>query len=153
MSKKEFHFVHYSPTKIEKVKIPKTIGKQFKPKHSIWFGCNEKDWIEFIDDNKYKYKYIADVDLSNIVILKTKEDIIKFHKKFGYYIDDKKNKMRLRLIDWDKMRKETGSYGVFVVDPHIEKIGATYHWYLVFDICSVAIWDPKAIITMKEEKI
>lgn len=142
-------FVHLSPEKITKFKTPKNLGHSFKPKGTIWVAC-QNEWERYLkeeletDLSVYKFKYEVDVDLSNVIILKTVKDIKLFTERFGLdedHYDD---------IDWNRIREETGSYGIFIPNPHIKKARLEFGWYSSFDICSIAIWDKRAILSMNE---
>jgi hypothetical protein len=167
---KDIKFLHYSKEKIEEIKTPKKLGISFKPKNCLWLSCNE-DWEEIFDEfnnnlkknKKYNHIYDVDIDLSKMIILDSKKDIINFTKKFQYkYIVNKTIKNRKTktkkvkkenyiLIDWDKVREETGSYGIFIKNASYSDLQMKYLWYSTIDICSVAIWDKRGILSLKEK--
>lgn len=161
---KKIIFTHFASSKIDKFKEPKKLGISPKPKGCLWFGC-DKEWETFVEDQmpksikkSYKYKYTADLDLSNILILKTKKDILDFTKKYVKKQDEKYLKgldkiFETFLIDWDKVREETKTYGIYIEKANILPIKFEIGWYYSIDVCSVAIWDNHAIISMKEEKL
>ena len=175
MDKKETTFIHYARKKITKLVNPKKLNIGPKPK-ALWFGCNE-DWSEFVkeemdDSIKYSHKYTAILDFSNIIILKTKKDIISFTNKFvdkemgrkvgeefGKTYKDKKEKETLikyfetYMIDWEKVKKETKAYGIYIENARLKSLRTNLAWYDAIDVCSVAIWDIKAISFIKEEKL
>jgi hypothetical protein len=165
---KEIIFTHYTKTKFGKFKRPKTLGFSPKPFECLWFGCNNV-WEDFVmyemdetSKEHLKYKYIGKLDLSNVLILKTKEDIINFSKKYAIKMNKTLIKSYLKenydemfetyWIDWNKVRDETKSFGIFIPNANIEELRYKIGWYSTVDVCSVAIWDERAIISLKEEK-
>lgn len=178
MDKKEKLFIHYAKRKITKLINPKKLNIGPKP-NALWFGCNE-DWSDFVkeemdDSIKYTHKYTAILDFSNIIVLKTKKDILAFSnkfvdkemgkklaeetaKKYGKYEDKKLLETLIKMdktliIDWEKVKQETKAYGIYIENPYISSLRFSLGWYYTIDVCSVAIWDIKAISFMKEEKL
>jgi hypothetical protein len=174
MDKKEITFIHYAKKEIKTLVDPKKLKVGPKP-NALWFGCNE-DWSKFVEEEmdgiQYKHKYSAIIDFSNIIILKTKKDIINFTNKFVEKeaseklakemvknIPNKKMKdyyfkfYKTFIIDWERVKNETKAYGIFIQDAHIKSLRLTIGWYYTVDVCSIAIWDKRAISFMKEEKL
>ncbi len=156
-------FTHLATKKVKKFKTPKCLGISFKPAGCLWVAC-EKEWEEWIVDNlpqewieSYKYKYDVDVDISNLIVLKTYKNIKAFSDRFCIEFEEDvaekinpvfKNDLEFRkytLVDWNRVRKETGAYGIFVEDANIKKARREFTWYTSFDVCSVGIWDERAI--------
>jgi len=144
-------FYHFSKKIIKHIKESE-LTINIKPTINIlWLSCND-DWIKFMKKeniNKlYKYKYLFRIDITKLIILKTFNDIIKFDDKYGYN-EKIKNNVILKFIDWNKVKKD-GYYGIYVKNANIKKARSIFLWYSSFDICSVAIWDKKAIISFSE---
>jgi hypothetical protein len=49
------------------------------------------------------------------------------------------------VIDWDKVRKDTGTCGIYIKDAHIKKARGEFWWYASFDVQCVGIWNPDCI--------
>lgn len=146
-------FIHLATKKFKKFKTPKDLSESVKPAGCLWVAC-EDSWEEWIIDNlpqerieSYKYKYNVDVDISNLIVLKTYKDIKTFSDRFCIEIDRRLGKYT--FVDWNRVRKETGSYGIFVEDATIKKARRDFTWYSSFDVCSVGIWDERAIHSLE----
>jgi len=153
-------FYHDSEKIIKKI-TNATLTINIKPKiNALWLSCND-DWIKYVKDvglkRDYKYKYEFVIDLSNLKILKTFNDIKKFNDKYGFIdnLDEFYNKygfkISLDLIDWNKVEKD-GYYGLYIVNANIKKANDLYFWYSTFNICSAVIWNKDAVISFKKIK-
>jgi hypothetical protein len=147
-------FVHLSPRRITAIKNPKQLGTSFKPKGCLWFSCGDawEQWMAaegFQPKEPYKFKYKATLDLEKLLILKTISDIERFTRQFG--IPDKD--YPTFFIDWNKVRKETGKSGLFVVNGNLKTARKKFAWYSSLDGCSVAIWKNDAILRMTETQV
>lgn len=147
-------FVHLSPKRIQAIRNPKQLGKSFKPQGSLWFACGDtwEEWMAaegFQPKEPYKYKYFATLDTDPLIVLKTVADIQRFSEQ--YSIPDKK--YPYFFIDWNKVRSETGKYGIYIVNGTLKTARKKFAWYSSFDACSVAIWNKDAIISMRETRL
>jgi len=142
-------FTHLSSSKLTKFKTPKSLGRNFKPNGCLWFACNN-DWESWLSENEhsdwlssYKYKYKAKLDIQSLIVLQTKKEIGEFTEEY---------KIDKYTIDWNRVRKETGKYGIYIVNPSIKSARQDYLWYSSFDVCSVGVWDERAILSLEESK-
>jgi hypothetical protein len=147
-------FVHLSPVRIEEFRNPRSLGKGFKPKGSLWFSCGDawEEWMKaegFVPKEPYKYKYKATLDLNRLLILKTNAEIKAFSE--NYAIPDEK--YPFFLIDWNQVRKETGKSGLYIVNGTLKTARKKYAWYSSLDACSVAVWKKDAILSLTETKV
>lgn len=143
------NFVHLSVSELKKFKTPKNLGRSFKPNGCLWFGCDD-DWETWLSEteqiswlNVYKYKYIAKLDIQSLIVLRTKKEIGEFTEKY---------KIDKYTIDWNRVREETGKYGIYIVNPSIKTARQEYLWYSSFDVCSAGVWDERAILSIEESK-
>ncbi len=97
----------------------------------------------------YKFKYSAKLDMKRLLVLKTVKDIEAFTEHYG--IPDKQYPSF--FIDWNKVRKETDTSGIYIVNGNLKTARKKYAWYSSFDACSVAIWNKDAILSMKESTL
>lgn len=143
-------FKHFSRKLYSKFK-KSTQRIDYKPK-ALWLSCGN-DWIEWVkiemisdkSHMKYKYEYIFDIHTSKIIILKTYKDIKDFNEKYG--VIHKKGEEGEK-IDWEKVQKDYS--GIFIKDANVQKARHDFLWYSSFDICSVAIWDEDAIVSVSD---
>jgi hypothetical protein len=94
----------------------------------------------------YTYKYEANFDTDRLVVLKTVGDIAAFSNQ--YAIPGKN--YPFVSIDWNKVKKDTGKSGIYIVNGSLKTARKKFPWYSTFDACSVAIWDTNAIVSMVE---
>lgn len=147
-------FVHLSHTQIQKIKTPRQLGKGYKPQGSLWFACGNawEEWMSaegFQPKEPYKYKYEATLDTEMLLILKTIGDIQTFSEK--YAIPD--TKYRYFFIDWNKVKRETGKSGIYILNGSLKTARKKFPWYSTFDACSIAIWNKDAVRSMVEIKL
>jgi hypothetical protein len=147
-------FVHLSRSQLQTIKSPRQLGTGFKPQGSLWFACGTawEDWMAaeaFEPKDPYKYKYEANLDTDMLVVLKTVGDISAFSNQFA--IPDKK--YPFFSIDWNKVKKETGKSGIYIMNGSLKTARKKFLWYSTFDVCSVAIWDKNAIRSMIESEL
>lgn len=142
-------FTHLSTSKIEKFKKPRSLGVDSKPRGCLWFACGN-NWESWLSENEqthwlntYKYTYTATLDIKSLIVLKTKKEIEEFTKKY---------KVDKYTIDWNRVKKDTDKYGIYIVNPSIKSARQEYLWYASFDVCSVGVWDERAILSMEESK-
>jgi hypothetical protein len=139
-------FIHLSFEPFLKFKKPRNLGKDVKPRGALWVAKG-RQWREFIDENeweeKYSFEYEFDIDISKVIQLKTYEDIALFTEKYG--IDHVFGRNKNYIIDWEKVRKDTS--GIYIKNAQIRKARLDFIWYSSFDVESVAIWDPDAILS------
>lgn len=137
------HFIHLSRKPVQKIQNAKSLGGSFKPQHCIWLSCGNA-WEEYTSHEtpnalaKYKYKCRVDVDMSQILCLRTWDDVLSFHREYA------KDEMR---VNWERVRKKSGKMGIYV--KHVFKLRAIQEnilWLTTFDVCSVAIWNSEAVL-------
>lgn len=142
-------FIHLSPKKIKEIVSPKNLGTSFKPQGCLWFGCGStwETWIEsegFQPKSPYKYKYEATLNMKKLLVLKTVADIKAFSER--YATPD-------LGIQWNKVRKESGKDGIYIVNGSLKTARKMYPWYSTFDVCSVGVWNKDAVVSMRESKL
>ena len=142
------HFTDKPFTRFKKCILTKNI----KP-CALWFSCGN-DWINWINSEnlnwKYEYTYEFDIDKSKLITLNNYKEIKKLNDIYGYirhrtFHDEIYKDF---LIDWKKVSKDY--YGIFIKNPNIKKARKDFLWYSSIDVCCVAIWNKKAIISWNE---
>jgi len=117
----------------------------------LWYGIN-KAWIKWCKGEMphwiYKYNYELKLDLSKMLIITNKEQLINFNNKY------RNNLNILTYIDWWEVAKE---YSGIEINPFLHSmrfdIRTNGLWYSLWDCSSGCIWNKdviKNIIRMKE---
>ena len=148
-------FTHLSSRKLKHFKRPEDLSDGPKPLRTLWFSCGDA-WENLAESEmpdsylkNLKYKYEAKIDETKLLILKTVKDIKEFTDKYSI-ADEERPDLTSASIDWNRVRSETGKSGIYVPNANLKAARKKYLWYYSFDICSVAIWNGDAILSMKE---
>ena len=144
-------FVHYSARKLGPFEFESDLRVHFKPHHVLWVAKDEQ-WKNYIVNElenpkwfkSYKYKYTFDIDMKKVIELATYKDVQKFTQEF---------EAGRELIDWNKVRRETGKCGIYVKNPLTFRIRMDFGWFGSFDVESIGIWDNTCIRSGTEEKL
>lgn len=143
-------FIHLSTKKFEKFITPRTLGKGYKPINTLWVA-KDNEWEDWLKDGTMSkdeieklHKYEFDIDITKVIKLSTYEDVSSFNSLFG--IRDPLYKKHY-IIDWNKVKKDTGKSGVYVENAYIKNARKDFPWYSTFDIESIAIWKKDCIIS------
>ena len=142
-------FVHYSPRKIESFHFEPDLRVHFKPYHVLWVARDEewKNYLKEIDSKtlkSYKYKYIFDIDMKQVIELGTFKELDRFSQEF---------ETDRQLIDWNKVRRETGKCGIYVKNAQNPKLRMYFGWFSSFDVESIGIWDNSCIKSGTVQKL
>ena len=150
-------FVHLSPRRITHFKTPENLGDGPKPLRCLWFSCGDA-WEKLAASDmpdtylkNSKYKYEAKIDETKLLVLKTVKQIADFTDKYSI-IDKERPDLTSASIDWNKVRSETGKSGIYIPNADLKTARKKYLWYYSFDICSIAVWNGDAILSMEESK-
>jgi len=136
-------FYHLSDKPFSKFKKPKNLEIDYKPNGTLWVAPKGV-WKGFADFRTFKYEYEIDIDLSNLIIIDSIEDVKQLNDLYGIDFDSGIKKRPFTLIDWDKLRKETKTYGIYVKNAELT-LKQRLDWYSTLDIECIAIWDKKCI--------
>lgn len=137
--------------------IKNTVSKNFahfKPVGMYYSIGNE--WLKFMNENRPHDmgSYLYDISFSDkdeILLLKTKEDVENFEKKFMISIPQSLNIVSGDLIDWKRVCKEYKG-----IEVHIVQYEGMSKWLSRWDVRQGCIWDPTCLnedITLLAEKI
>lgn len=123
----------------------------FKP-HGLWYSFND-EWLQRcmqgMRDRIRKYKYTLDIDLSNILIISTIEELTEFNNK---YSDEK----LMYLFDWNKIAQlydgiEFRNYNQLC---HINKdVFLKTMWIRSLDVSSGCIWNLKCLKSFEKIEV
>ena len=145
--------IHYSSQKIDQLEkreySQKDIEFQAKPR-GLWIsvegenlGYNWKEWCEIADFRieclVFSYKIILKED-SNILHLKTEEDILEFTKKYRLKTREWDPEWDTYQLDWDEVKKR--HQGIIISPYQWEcRLALESSWYYGWDCSSGCIWD------------
>ena len=128
-------FYHLSDKPFTKLRNRKLVA-HIKP-NGFWLAPSGV-WKKYIEEEMGgeipKYEYEFDIDMTNVLTLKTYEDIASFQEKYK----DKLWKPHQYTINWDLVKKDYS--GIYIKDPEIKKAQKEFVWYSSFDIECVCIW-------------
>ena len=130
-------FYHLSDKRFTKLRKQK-LEVHIKPA-GIWLapaGVWKKYIQEELGGKIPKYEYEFDIDMSNVITLKTYKDIAKFNEE--YTVPFEHRGFKNYLIDWGEVQKKYS--GIYVKNPQIKKARDEFMWYSSFDVESVCMW-------------
>ena len=130
----------------------------FKPR-GFWFSQGD-EWLQHMKKtnfrmNNYNYLYEIELNLDEMLIIDSLKDLYDFTQQYCA----SKNK-DCWYLDWDLVVKKTKASGV-LISPNLKAILKKYkkdsfseyfkgmEWYLTWDIASGAIWNRKAVKSIK----
>lgn len=102
--------------------------------NGFWYGFGDS-WLDWVDQNmpEWKGKYIYQVDIadSNVLKIKTYQQLISFTKEYS---------ISQFQIDWKKV---SSKYAGIEINPyqHKARMNMDFLWYYGWDIGSGCIWD------------
>ena len=136
-----FERVIYSPkpiTTFRDVGQERSFSEYAKPE-GLWYACG-KDWKRFVQAEmnesraeSYRYKYLLDVNLSRMCVIRTEEEMESFHFKY--------RDRYTRGIDWFEVSRD---YDGVEICPYQQKFRMSYSWYYPWDVASGCIWGRRA---------
>jgi hypothetical protein len=120
----------------------------------LWYGFGD-NWIEFMsyEDLKFRHAYKIYPNFNNIIVLKTKNDIINFTKK--YHMDPNGEKhlpfFPNNDINWIKVSQNYD--GIEIPNYYDVKMMGykdyVYSWLYTWDVDSGCIWNASGIRKLK----
>jgi len=120
--------INYRPTS------PNEQGKGMKPK-GLWYGIGSS-WVNWVRSEMPNWEsekaYVLDLNRSNMLIIRTYEELMKFNSEFSEGMG----------IDWGKV---ASIYDGIEIAPHIRESRYEAVWYLSWDIASGCIWGQNVI--------
>ena len=94
------------------------------------------------------------INLTNMLVLRTPEQIIEFNEEYGSVPEWANDKSLSRItrshyIDWPRITEE---YNGIEINPYQWSLRHELMWYYGWDVSSGCIWNPESIIDFKEIK-
>jgi hypothetical protein len=165
--------VHVSRGPISKLqKMPQ--GEGPKP-NGLWYDCDKK-WIDWVQSEMpewakhYSYIYVVHLNKSNILELKTEDDVLNFTEKYTFNkspsinVNDLREQLGIsRSEGYDKNWDLMGGYAGMGMHIDWGKVASQYsgieicpyqgglrmdnrtRWYYTWDIASGCVWDPAGV--------
>lgn len=124
--------------------VPFQYKKYNHKPNGIWYACGIDTWNKFveneglIENRKYKYKYLLEINPAKILFIKNDKDMINFIKK---YKPDP-----VHGVIWENIARE---YSGIEICPYLHNFRYTQSWYYPWDIASGCIWKNDAIKNVK----
>jgi hypothetical protein len=111
-----------------------------KPR-GLWYECN-KGWKEFVQREMpswaegYGHKYLLDVNLSRMCVIRTEKELNDFHDRYSFVIDNRRGE---EGINWLAVSRD---YDGIEICPYQwgSRNDEKTSWYYVWDVASGCIW-------------
>ena len=137
----------YSPkpiTSFRNVKQERSGREYAKPK-GLWYAC-DKDWKRFVQSemprwaDDYNHKYLLDVNLSRMCVIRTEKEMEEFHSEYSYIANPRYDVVP-NAIDWVAVSRD---YDGIEICPYQYKFRMAYSWYYPWDVASGCVWGSSA---------
>ena len=121
------------------VRQVKTTSVFQKPK-GLWYAC-DKGWKEWVQREMpswasgYQHKYLLQVNLNRMCVIRTEKDLLEFHMKYGILIRGQ------GAIDWVAVSKD---YDGIEICPYQSSQRNNLDWYYPWDVASGCVWSSGA---------
>ena len=107
-----------------------------------WCMGEQPDWLA-----RYKYLYRLDLDESNVLRLRTAEDVLWFNTQFG-----RLESRWSSAIDWRQVAARSSPAGIEIAPYQYDlRLDARVCWYYGWDVASGCLWRPRGAILSVEE--
>lgn len=137
---------HNSSKPLKKLKSTRRQTVGYKP-DGIWYGVGD-EWLRWIrsemPDWEGPFNYNLSIDYSNILQVKTLDELLTFTKQYGVIPkdEDEGTSLKFMAIDWASV---AAKYKGIEISPYIFKARFALNWYYGWDVASGCIWDVSAI--------
>ena len=128
-------------------------GRPHKDLHSIdqkprglWYACGD-EWYTYCSSafkdryDEFRHVYLLDIDMSKMLVFKTPEQLLEFHKKFKHNTGSYAN------INWVSVSER---YSGIEICPHHWGLRRKLSWYSTWSVASGCVWDLDIIKNVKE---
>jgi hypothetical protein len=90
---------------------------------------------------EYKHKYLLEVNLNRMCVLRTEQEVKRFNRIYGYK-DNFNDK-----IDWSAVAED---YDGIEICPHQNELKYQLSWYQGWDVAGGCIWGSSAFKSISE---
>lgn len=133
--------IHMSNKPINLIQKSYIQKPNMKPE-GFWYGFGNEwvDWCKYeMPDRIGKYKYNVDVGDTNILKIKTLNELKKFNQDYHSNLFDNDISMH---IDWVKVASE---YDGIEINPYQYQARFDIFWYYGWDVASGCVWNLKNV--------
>lgn len=152
-------FVHYTENRnlsldklysVSQFDVDERSIDHFKPL-GLWLSDDDeednwRDWCKSEDfrQESFGYSYLAEVDMNDLLHIKTKKDMLLFNDLYG--IDN-----GLSGINWPSVSRK---YKGIIISPYRwdMRLDDDVQWYYGWDVACACIWDKSAIKSFERIK-
>ena len=119
-------------------------GKRGRPQ-GLWYAC-DKEWKQHIQMywkskmSEYKHKYLLEVNLNRMCVLRTEQEVKYFHRVYRQENDP-------NMIDWSAVAED---YDGIEICPHQNELKYQLDWYETWDVAGGCIWGSGAFKSISE---
>jgi len=122
---------------------PRGLWYQIDNSWEDWCQSEMPDWIDKITN-----KYQLELDMTNVLVLSTIEEMTAFTHKYRHSYDGTISRFRW-YINWDMVASDYKGIEIpFYLWPL--RMHEDFHWYYSWDVASGCVFDPSIIKTFKE---
>jgi len=119
----------------------------WKP-NGLWYSCDndwmrwlEYNWAERYKESKEGYDYRIGVDLSQMKVIRTLDELWSFTRQYGFR---KPNSYSTSpYIDWERVAER---YAGIEICPYQYEARFDLDWYYPWDVASGCIWNEAALV-------
>ena len=123
------------------------LTRHAKPR-GLWYELDHEweRWCEAEAFRTYNYRYIIEVDHTDMIVLSNQAEMVAFTKKYGTtkYINSYN-------INWAKVSRDFKGIEIY---PYIRecRFNDITSWYYGWDVASGCVWHESAIIYLKHDE-
>jgi hypothetical protein len=131
---------------------PVTLGSSdIKPEGCMWYSFGKRTFENYrtyeLERRERKYYYKQLIRKSELIHIASERDVMLFTSKYAsagrpQERTEDRETSRIRQIDWDRVRRETGKSGIAL---YVEDKDEGVQWALGWNVASVAVWDARAL--------
>jgi hypothetical protein len=119
----------------------------YKP-NGLWYGIDE-EWLDWCKSEEqdwiHRYNYELEVDLSKMLMIGNKEQLMQFHSQFYKLFNGFDH---IGCIDWESVANK---YAGLEINPYLWecRLLPDVIWYYGWDCASGCIWDVSIILSLR----
>lgn len=113
--------------------------------NGLWYEC-DKEWKQHIQAyfrsqvHEYKHKYLLEVNLNRMCVIRTEKGLLDFHSKYGVEMSWGTG------IKWEDVAKDYDGIEICPYQPNQKNLD----WYYTWDVASGCLWGSSAFKSIHE---